>query len=328
MAVLGVMALILFTPNACCAGAVSGLMLCGNIIIPSLFPCCVMSCFLTGSAAFEFLGKICSPLKKVFNLSGKGICVIFLSLISGYPVGAKLVKGLYEQNEISESEAKMLVCCCTNPGPAFVILAVGKGMLGSAKAGCLLFLSGTFACLLLNIIFKAPAPCTSKGTASPLPLSDAFVSSVSVTCRTVLEICGWVVLFSALLASLKAVLPANIHRVISAFCEVTTATLSLRHNIYLVALCISWCGFSVHAQVMAASRNIKPNYLMFAGIRLLHGIITVIILKILLLLFPVALPAASGAKPVYSGNSASLPAAVALFITCIIFLLSLKKSRL
>ena len=118
------------------SGAIDGLQLCADILIPSLFPFCVISTFIIRSDISNFLGKLLSPLGKLlFGINGNATCAIMLSMLSGYPVGAKLIGLLYEQNQLSQKQAQNLICCCVNPGPAFIVLAVGQGILNSRQIG-------------------------------------------------------------------------------------------------------------------------------------------------------------------------------------------------
>ena len=78
-------------------GALQGLLYCGNILIPSLFPFMVLSSFAVKSGLSEFAGRILAPLtKKIFHTDGCAGAIILLGLVGGFPIGAKRVVTLYE----------------------------------------------------------------------------------------------------------------------------------------------------------------------------------------------------------------------------------------
>lgn len=79
-------------------GALQGLLYCGNILIPSLFPFMVLSTFIVKSGIADALGKFLSPVtKRLFHTDGSVGVVILLGLTGGFPVGAKGVATLYSE---------------------------------------------------------------------------------------------------------------------------------------------------------------------------------------------------------------------------------------
>lgn len=316
--------------NASISGAIKGLQLCADILIPSLFPFCVISTFIIRSDISNLLGKLLHPVGKLlFGTNGNATCAIMLSMLSGYPVGAKLIVLLYEQKQLSQKQAQNLICCCVNPGPAFIVLAVGQGILNSRQIGYLLLAANILSCIIINIIFRSKEPVISQNAVSYQCYSDAFVQSVSDASASIMGVCAWVVLFSSVLGTTGVFLPQHIQNILTALSEVTTSTIYFRENIMLVSVALGWCGFSVHAQIMSVCGKIMPNYLKFALIRLLHGLLLAGITELLIKIFAVSLPVSSITNtPVYSGTSASAPAAIALIITCVIFMFSCPKNTL
>ena len=135
--------LFLFTrPEICSEGVRSGILLAAETVVPSLFPFMTVASFLLrsglGEAAGKPFDKVC---EKLFRLPGVLAPVIIMSQIGGFPIGAKMTYELLKKNAITENEAQRACLFCINAGPAFVIGTVGSEMLGSVKAGVLLYLS-------------------------------------------------------------------------------------------------------------------------------------------------------------------------------------------
>src|SRR5690625_4566005 len=62
-----------------------------NILIPSLLPFLFFSEILILLGFVDILGELLEPvIRPFFNISGQGAFPFLMSIISGYPVGAKL----------------------------------------------------------------------------------------------------------------------------------------------------------------------------------------------------------------------------------------------
>ena len=85
------LSLILFSANNLEA-ARNGLILWANSIVPTLFPFFVATELLCKTNFIYLLGKALNRfMKPVFNVSGESAIAIIMGIISGYPVGAKVV---------------------------------------------------------------------------------------------------------------------------------------------------------------------------------------------------------------------------------------------
>ena len=78
-------------------GARSGIGYCLNILVPSLFPFMVLSTFLVKSGLSEQIGKVLGGVTRtLFRLPGCTAATILMSMIGGYPVGARGIAALRE----------------------------------------------------------------------------------------------------------------------------------------------------------------------------------------------------------------------------------------
>ena len=85
-----------------------------------------------------------------------------MSLIAGYPIGAKIVCDLREKKVISESEAVRASAFCSTSSPMFLINSVGSIMFNNTTFGLVLFISNVISAIIVGIIFshykKSDAP--------------------------------------------------------------------------------------------------------------------------------------------------------------------------
>ena len=165
-------ALIVALPSVSAAGVKKGLLVCASSAVPSLYPFCVLSAFFVRSGLCGYLGKLLEkPVRILFNLPGSAGAAACMSFVAGYPVGAGMTAALFEQGRISQADAQRMTLFCVNAGPAFVIGGVGAGMLGSARAGAVIFSSLTLASLTLGLLTRFIP--RESGTEFSVPASAA-----------------------------------------------------------------------------------------------------------------------------------------------------------
>ena len=133
------LALILW-PDQAMEAMRDGLKLCGNVILPSLFPFFVLSSLVVELGMSRYLGKLLEPvMAPLFRVNGNCAAALALGFVGGYPVGARTAIELYEQDQCSRTEAERMLAFCNNSGPAFILGVVGAGVFGSGTAGLLLY---------------------------------------------------------------------------------------------------------------------------------------------------------------------------------------------
>ena len=281
--------MIIISPDVCINGASRGLLICGNVIIPSLFPFSVIVLFLLNCNIIEQLTFIERFSKKVFNQTSDMFFIMIFSMIGGYPIGARLINELYNNNKISKNDAHIMQCYCVNAGPAFIAIAIGEGILHSKKAGFLMLASHILASLIISLIFKSKIKhkkshsiTNNKNIES---ISNIFVSSTSQAANAVLSICSFVILFSVINAYLNALsVRFSFLKILSMLCEVTTSVSNIR-NIYLISFLLGFSGLAVWFQVLACSKDCEVNLPLFALSRILHGILSIMNLYTILKVF-------------------------------------------
>jgi hypothetical protein len=319
-------------------GAREGLILSGQVVIPSMYPffvianlyvqTCVMPPSLEGGGRRGVRGK----------QSG----VVLLGLLGGYPLGAKAAAMLMERGAITQAQAQKLQLFCLNAGPAYLIGAIGTGLLGNRRAGVMLFVSLALASLVIGlctrfISIESPGPSINpQKPIQPSSFDQKILASVTQSTAAIITICAWVVLFSALIALLHR-LPMRAWGAIPAlnvFLEVSSGAVAvIRSNMPLPVLCaaLGWGGLSVHCQVLGDLKKTALPLRLFWASRLLHSGLAAAICALLVRWFPVNMPVAAAAMGGPSSPirlwAVSAPAAVALLIFCAFIILELDLNR-
>ena len=282
-AVSAFIALIVF-PDAAKDSVLSGLRLCAELIIPSLFPFFVAGTLLSELGIAAALGKRLSPISsRLFGASGCGTSAFFIGISGGYPIGASYIAELRRKGDISSGEASRLLVFCNNSGPAFIIGAAGIGVFRSAAAGLLLYAAHIVAALTWGIILRGKAADTAHESvsAASYSLGEALTRSVKSSVSAVLSVCGFVVAFSVLTGlidasgavsqlagHLSAVLGTELHwsrALLTGLLELGNGIGTMQGlavspvNLALAAFLLGWGGVSVYFQTCSviAGTDIK-----------------------------------------------------------------------
>lgn len=146
--------LIIFS-NSNIVAVKTGLNLCVNNVIPSLFPFFIAVELLNHTDIPKIIGNCFQKIMKpLFNVPGIGAYALFMGIISGYPVGAKIVTDFRNNNLCTKEEGERLLTFTNNSGPLFIIGSVGITMFKDSSIGLLLLITHLLACLSVAFIFR------------------------------------------------------------------------------------------------------------------------------------------------------------------------------
>ncbi|WP_243413573.1 nucleoside recognition domain-containing protein [Pseudoflavonifractor phocaeensis] len=298
-------AALLCYPQEAMEAARSGLALCGNVIIPSLFPFFVLSALVVELGLAGALGRLLEPLmERLFRVSGSCASAVALGFLGGYPVGARTAIELYRKGMCSKTEAQRLLAFCNNSGPAFILGVVGTGVFASSRAGLLLYLAHAAASVCVGLLFRfyrgeeRRAAGRSRTQVEAKRFSAAFTGAVGSGLTSVLNICAFVVLFTVIirLLVLSGVLPVLsgavglllaplgvdqvwVQRLLTGLLEVSTGVSALAGEgalsgrLTLAAFLLGWAGLSVHCQVLSflGGSGLSPRTYLVG--KFLHGLL-------------------------------------------------------
>ena len=325
-------------PQYSAKGVRTGLLICAQTVVPSLFPFCVLSSFFVKTGLCSALGRLILPFtQKLFALPGEAGGIMIMGLCGGFPVGASMTAVLLENGVLNRHDAVRLMMFCVNAGPAFVIGAVGAGMLGSVKAGAILFCSLSSASLIVGFLTRF-IPCKEEGEyhvtkayIEHQSVRDALPSAVTDGTKAIISICAWVVIFSCLLEYVPLLgLSRETDVLLNCVLEVTRGCASAVNlcNIPVLAAALGWSGLSVHCQVMRYVKSAGVPVMHFMCARVLNGAIASVICAGLLKIFPCAVTTiAQNIQTVPVAFSFSAPAAAAMMFMGALLILDLDSKR-
>lgn len=278
----------LFTNSeAVVIGIMDGCRLCMHVLLPSLFPFMIITSFLSLSGVLSLPSKLLIPIFKLLHLPNEMRDIWLASFLGGYPTGAHTLSTLVQQGLLPRHTANWMLRCCINPGPAFLVLAVGQGMLGSQRIGILLLISQAISSLILCTLLCHNKKSNSF-TETPKKLGSfthAFVTSVSGSASAMITIFSYVLTFSVILSLIGSF--DDRLKPFSAILEVTlgcttAAQLGGKIGLLLIAFLIGFGGLSVCFQVLALASKAEISINGFWRARFLAGILNAGIFRILL----------------------------------------------
>lgn len=130
-----------------------GLKLWANNVIPSLFPFFIATNLLNHTNVIKFVSKYCNKIMRpIFNVPGECAYAFILGLISGYPIGAKIVTDLRNSNLCTKYEAERMLCFTNNSGPLFIIGTIGITLFANSSIGFLLLITHILSAISIGII--------------------------------------------------------------------------------------------------------------------------------------------------------------------------------
>lgn len=321
MLVLAALALVLW-PREAMESVKAGLKLCGNVIVPSLFPFFVLSFLVVELGMSRYLGRLMQPLMvPLFRVNGACASALALGVIGGYPVGARTAIALYESGQCSRTEAERLLAFCNNSGPAFILGVVGAGVFGSGTMGLLLYLTHILASLCVGLLFRfyrpgeGPRSHRERGAQfQTARFSLAFTRSVTGAAQSSLNICAFVLLFAVVirlltLAGILDLLAAGLaalfsplgftqewaRRLLTGLLEISSGVSSLSGGsltgrMSMAAFMLGWAGLSVHCQVLSFLGDSGLSMGTYFVGKLLHGLFSAALLAALTRLIPLDAP--------------------------------------
>ncbi len=249
--VLGLAVLLALRSETAMSAARSSLTLCFKTVIPSLFPFFVLSSLLSTSGFVSLLSRALSPIMlPLFRVNGAGALPFSIGMISGYPMGAKITAELYTAGIVSKTEAERLLPFSNNSGPLFIVGAVGTGMLCQPAVGIFLYFVHVVSALLVGLCFrfyKTAAPVRSR----PAPLSPTkersltamFSTAVVGSVTTILNVCGYIVLFATItdcITPFLNFLPPHASLSVKSLLEVTNGSLEIAQSGLSLQLTLTW----------------------------------------------------------------------------------------
>ncbi|MBP3414750.1 MAG: hypothetical protein J6L81_06115, partial [Clostridia bacterium] len=210
-AMFSVLIIVSFTvySKSAATGAYNSLLMCADSLIPSLFPMLFASVFFAQSGAASAVGKFIEPfVRRVFSMPGEIGAAVVSSVLGGYPAGAATISALYENGQITASQARRASLFCVCAGPGFLIGAVGGAIFGMPSVGLLILIIQISSVIISGIVLKfilkkEENNIIEKMIHTAKGFAQALTESVGSASESMIMICAYVVIAGSLNSVLK-----------------------------------------------------------------------------------------------------------------------------
>lgn len=271
-------------------------------VLPSVFVFFILSSLLSSLSLISTLSQKLSPLsKRLFNVSGLSFYSLFMSVLSGYPTGAKITVELLKSGAISKQEAITSSILSSTSSLSFFLGTIG-GMIGSFSAFIML-ICHYLSVFITTFLFKSKTAVKTQKHFAINKVDNIIYNSIYGSVVSVLVLGGIITFYYVLIEmafDLKILAPFDkLFTIIFGDGALSKAFLtgifeSIK-GIKLISLCssplvlpligfvITFGGFSVITQTAIYLKEAKIKIAPFVLIKLLQAIICFILLYLICL---------------------------------------------
>ena len=298
--------LILINPQRYMDATTDGLALFVGKVFPTLFPFMIICKILTMIGVGNLMSRIMKkPVQTLYNTSSISGYIMTLSMLSGYPIGAKLVADFVNDGELTIEDAKCIISFTSTSGPLFILGTIGIKMLGDYKAGVLILASHFISTLLNGLLYRGDYKEVNKLDLISFNDSDFFTQSVSSSINSILIVGANIIFLNLFIVVLNDMEVLELLSALLGFCgidkcistgivsgliEITrgasiiSETINIKDTIVPISTIVSFGGVSVFLQSMAFLKPIGISARYYLLTKVSQAIITYVLSSILVLL--------------------------------------------
>ena len=258
-------------------------------VFPSLLPMFIISELLIAYQFPDFMAKCFTyPFQKFFHTTPYGAFAFFMSLIAGTPSSAYILKQLVEEKKITEDDASYLLTFTFFSNPLFLITMLSILFPNHPKYIIGIILIHYLTNLIIGRIFR-PKHITYQSFQINFKnnnLGSLLSKAIKNSINTLLLILGTICFYLMITSFLKTT-NETINTLIKGILELTQGLNSLttfygplQTKAYYAIFFISFGGLSIHTQIQSIISDTKISYLPFLKGRILHVILSLLLLFI------------------------------------------------
>lgn len=276
-------------PNIMINSSINALLIFREKLFPSIFPFFVLSFLFINMGYPLILNKYFKNItRKIFHLSENTTFILLMSIISGFPSGAKYIVKDYNNNYITKEEGNQLLLFTHFANPLFVLGTCGI-LLNSKRPAYKILICQLLANIILGILVRPKNIATTKKKEvvfSTPSLISILPDAINEAMEVLIFMLGSITIFQFftncfLLFTNESVFFRTIFTGImdltSGINLVPTLSISIELKALLMLIFITFGSLSVHLQVINAIKNTNLSYTNFFIGRILETIISIIL---------------------------------------------------
>ncbi len=309
------MAALVLNPSAYMQSVTNGLIVWLNSVLPALFPFFFFSGLLIKLRVVDRLGAHFGKFtQSLFHCPGSSGIVYLLSIISGYPVGAKITSEMYLNGALTKAQIMRINAFASTSGPLFIVGAVGVSMFISHTAGLIMLFSHYIGALLNGILYRNygyKRERLDRAYTLNQDTQDILSKTMYDSIISILLVGGYIAIFfilidvlgnfgilSALSNALGAIfgmvglpeslsvgISSGIFEVTRGCLDLATSGVDLRILTPIACALISWGGISIHFQALTFLSKCGVKKSVFFLQKFTQSVISGLVCLLLVLVF-------------------------------------------
>lgn len=226
--------LLLITPSIVKKGAINGLSIWFNALIPALLPYMIFSNIVINAQLTTGMTRLALPITKLLKISPNAAYGIIAGLFFGYPACAANLSLLIKNKQLDREAACFCACAFNNVSPAYLIGFICVGLLGNAShiipVIVLFYISLLLSTILIKVLFfKQLKPTNYNTTTSAKPEKGLINSSIKNSLINIGLLGGYIIIFSIFTEYIKSI-PINALTYTTPFIEVAGGSMALCYS--------------------------------------------------------------------------------------------------
>ncbi len=295
---------LIVVPEVAIKASLTGLNVWATNILPALFPFFFFTKLLGELGFVNKISDSIAPItKKLYNTSGISGYVYLMSILSGYPVGAKLTSDLYENKIIDLGQAHRIVSFTSTSGPLFILGTVAIGMFTNKTLGYVVLISHFTSAIINGLLYrnymfdknKDLSDCkTTTITPSKNMLENCMLSSI----KSILIVGGYICIFFMLITLINQfnlfypitlvlnkifpnlntnIITSTLNGIIEltrGCLDISKLNLSPKLSAVIISGLTSFGGISINLQALTFLKKMNINLKFYFTQKLTHSIIS------------------------------------------------------
>ncbi len=305
-----------FNPETYMQSTLNGILIWGTAVLPALFPFFFLTKLLTSLNLVQQISQIFKPITtKLFNVPGVSSYVFLMSVISGYPVGVKLISELYTNGKISRAEATRMSSFCSTSGPLFILGTVGSELFLCRGAGLVMLTSHILGAFLNGLLYRKYKLKENEYAQTKIKKEEKIDNILGTTIYdsviSILIVGSYVALFFMIIDVLTNFhilsffsdifnrifelfgicddvgrgISSGIIEVTRGCVDLSTSGATIKILTILATGLISWGGLSIHFQALTFLQKSKIKVSVYFLQKFTHSIFSTILATVLSLIF-------------------------------------------
>lgn len=257
------------------------------LFLTKLFPASFLF-FLLSSLLIEY--RLVETIQYYFHFSASQYYVLFISLISGFPAGAKCIEELLEKEVIDSSSANQMILFSHFPNPLFLFGSVST-VLGNQSITIRLYVAIILSNIIIFLLQRYPKSKLNLTIQYPHNFSSVLRESIMKSFNTIILIYGTSLFFYLIITLILPYLSVSSYGYVflNGLFDLTKGVFStgILHNplerAFFILFFIQFGGLSIHMQVKGILSNSSVSYYSFLKGRMISTILSFIIFFLLLI---------------------------------------------